>query len=63
LAPTSAADHGKLQLLAWNIGTTGRTTERASRSRPCGITAAKVCSRFDRCSNSTPLGSPVVPLV
>src|SRR5687768_6689956 len=38
-APTMVQVYGRLQALAWNIGTTGRTESRAERSRASGSAA------------------------
>ena len=63
LAPTMAQVYGRLQALAWNIGTTGSITSRMEMLSASGDAAAKAWIMFERCEYSTPLGLPVVPEV
>src|SRR5689334_8085253 len=63
LTPGIVPAHGRPQLAAWNIGTIGSITERLSKSNRFGCTPAIAWSTVERCSYSTPLGLPVVPLV
>ena len=62
-APAIAPAKGRPQQAAWNIGTTGSTTAAEDRSNTAGATSAMAWRTVERCSYSTPLGWPVVPLV
>lgn len=63
LEPVSAAANGVPQAAAWNSGTTGSSTEADDMPSTAGATTIIAWSIVERCSYSTPLGSPVVPLV
>src|SRR6267154_3253321 len=62
-APFSGAKSGTPQALTWNMGTTGRITERAEQLNTSGKEAAKACRIVERLAKSTPFGLPVVPEV
>ena len=62
-APTIAAAQGWPHAFAWNIGTTGRTVSRSVSPMHAAWFTPMACSTIERCEYSTPLGSPVVPLV
>ena len=63
LQPSISADHGMPQPIAWNIGTMPSTVSVAERLMASVMHCAMVCRYCERCSYSTPFGSPVVPLV
>ena len=63
LQPSISAAHGTPQPMAWNIGTMPSTVSVAERAIESVMQIAMVCRYCERCSYSTPLGLPVVPLV
>ena len=63
LQPSISADQGMPQPMAWNIGTTPRTVSAPERPMESVMHWVRVCRYWERCSYSTPLGLPVVPLV
>ena len=63
LQPSMSADHGKPQPMAWNMGTMPSRVSVADSPMLSVMHCAMVCRYCDRCSYSTPLGFPVVPLV
>jgi hypothetical protein len=63
LIPAAAPAQGKPQLAAWNIGTTGSITLRASKSKHRGCRPVIAWQHGRAVLESTPLGLPVVPLV
>ena len=51
------------QLLAWNMGVTGKTTSVPLRAQKSPKQPTRVCKMVERCEYTTPLGRPVVPEV
>ena len=63
LQPSISALHGMPQPMAWNMGTMPQIASVADSAMASAMQIAIVCRYCARCSYSTPLGSPVVPLV
>ena len=49
LAPTIGQVSARPQVLAWNIGTTGRIVSAADTPMASGSAAIMVCSTLERC--------------
>ena len=63
LQPSINAEKGTPQPMAWNMGTMPQTASVADNPMESVMHWAMVCKYCERCSYSTPLGLPVVPLV